>query len=371
MKDIRIDQLFSKFFKKKSDAVVGIDIGGAFAKVVELKSKGGRALLNTYGEIALGPFGGIEVGQATNLPTDKLAEALRDLLVEAKVTSHDVVFALPLMSTLLTVIELPDLGEAKLKEMIPIEARKYIPTPVSEVALSYWIIPKTTRTYIDPDEEERKKGIGPTANVLLAAVHNDVLAKYNDLGTKIGAESVSFEIEVFASIRAALGREAATTMLVDIGAANTKVVIIEEGIVRSSHLVAVGSQDITLTIARGKGIALLEAEEKKRRTGLLGDPSDPVLAEITRLAVERIMSEVGRILSTYQHEKRITISRVIFTGGGSLLPGLLDLAGKHFNVTVSYGNAFEKVEAPAVLEPLLKEAGPEFAVAIGLALRKL
>jgi Tfp pilus assembly PilM family ATPase len=35
------------------------------------------------------------------------------------------------------------------------------------------------------------------------------------------------------------------------------------------------------------------------------------------------------------------------------------------------GLPFDKVEAPAFLNNVLKEAGPEFAVAIGLALRKL
>ena len=40
-------------------------------------------------------------------------------------------------------------------------------------------------------------------------------------------------------------------------------------------------------------------------------------------------------------------------------------------MTVILGNPFAKVEAPAVLEPLLADTGPEFAVAIGLALRRL
>jgi hypothetical protein len=52
------------------------------------------------------------------------------------------------------------------------------------------------------------------------------------------------------------------------------------------------------------------------------------------------------------------------------MKGILDVAQKTFDATVAHGNAFERTEAPAVLEPLLKEAGPEFAVAVGLALRK-
>ena len=366
------EKILSGLFPKAGGgAVVGLDIGGSFIKVVQLHKKNNKAVLDTYGEIALGPLAGLEVGQATNLPVDKLVEAINDLFAEAKVTSRDVVFSLPLTSTLLTVIEMPDMGEAKLKEMIPIEARKYIPTSVSEVSISYWIIPKLSHTYIDPDEAERNKNATPKVDVLLAAVHNDILAKYNDIAQKIGATSAAFEIEIFSTIRSVLGHDTSPSMILDIGAANTKVVLVEEGIVRSSHLTNVGSQDITLALSRARGVSILEAEEVKREFGLPGDPKDPTVAEITRLAVERVFSEANRILTQYQNTKHVSVGKVILTGGGSLLRGILPLAAGNFETTVVYGNSFEKVEAPAVVEPLLKDSGPEFAVALGLALRKL
>ena len=155
------------------------------------------------------------------------------------------------------------------------------------------------------------------------------------------------------------------------GAAHTKVAIIEEGIVRSSHLIGAGSQDITFALSKSKGISMLEAEEMKREYGLTGNPADASESEISRLAVERVFAEADHILEKYQHDKRISIKRVILTGGGVLLKGLSELAKTSFGSNVEFGNAFEKVEAPAVIEPLLKDSGPEFAVALGLALRKL
>lgn len=367
------EKVFSSLFPKKgSGAYVGLDIGGSFIKAVQLRKKGGKALLDTYGEIALGPLAGLEVGQATNLPVDKIVEAVNDLFAEAKITSRDIVFSLPLTSTLLTVIEMPDLGDAKLKEMIPIEARKYIPTSVNEVSLSHWVIPKLTRTYIDPDEEERNKGNNTKkVDILLAAVHNDIMEKYNAIAKKLNATSVSFEIEVFSTIRSVVGHDNSPVMIIDIGAANTKVIIVEEGIVRSSHLTNVGSQDITLALSRSRSVSIIEAEETKREFGLSGNPADASVAEVTRLAVERVFQEANRILTHYQYEKRITIGKVILTGGGSLLKGIRELAANNFETDVVFGNAFEKVEAPAVVESLLKDSGPEFAVAIGLALRRL
>jgi len=366
------EKLLASFAPKKGgNGVVGVDIGSAFIKVVELHKKNGKAVLDTYGEIALGPLASLEVGQATNLTTDKLVEATNDLFLEANVKSRNLVFSLPLTSTLVTVIEMPDVGEAKLKDMIPMEARKYIPTSVSEVSLSHWVIPKISRTYIDPDKADAEKGAPAKVDVLLAAVHNDVLAKYTDIAKKLGATATAFEIEIFSTIRSTMSRDTTATMVVDIGAGNTKIAIVEEGVLRSSHLINVGSQDATLALSRAKSISLLRAEEIKREFGLLGDPSDASIAEITRLAVERIFSEASRIMMNYQHEKRVSINRVVLSGGGVLMKGVMDLAQKSFETTVVNGDPFAKVESPAAITPLLKESGPEFAVAIGLALRNL
>lgn len=355
---------------KGSESFVGIDIGGSSVKIVQLHKKSQKAVLDTYGEIALGPLVGLEIGQVANPPVETLVKAIQELLVEAKVTSRDMVIALPLTSTLLTVIEMPDLGEAKLKEMIPIEARKYIPTAVSEVAFSHWIIPKLIHGYEDPDRAEPVGKATPKVDVLLAAVHNDVLERYNDIAKRLGATTATFEIEVFSTIRSTLGHDAAPAMILDIGAANTKVAIVEDGIVRSSHLINAGSQDVTIALAQAKNISNIEAEELKHEFGLTGSPADPALAEVTRLAVEKIFSQANRVLLRYQHEKRVTISKVILTGGGVLMKGLFALAQGSFETPVQYGNAFNKIETAPEVAALVKDSGPEFAVAIGLALRK-
>ena len=71
--------MFGDLLKKQSQSVLGVDIGSSSIKVVQLRKKGGKAVLETYGELALGPYAGTEIGRATNLPNDKLVEALRDL----------------------------------------------------------------------------------------------------------------------------------------------------------------------------------------------------------------------------------------------------------------------------------------------------
>ncbi|MGB4076216.1 MAG: pilus assembly protein PilM, partial [Minisyncoccia bacterium] len=131
------------FGKKKSNSVVGIDIGSSSLKVVQLRREGGTAVLETYGEIALGPYAGAEIGQATNLPAEKIGETLADLLKEANVTTKDAGLSIPFSRSLLTLVALPkrDNPEEQ-KTVIALEARKYIPVPVQEVQLDWFIVPE-------------------------------------------------------------------------------------------------------------------------------------------------------------------------------------------------------------------------------------
>ena len=88
--------IFSKLFgAAKSTSVLGIDVGSSSIKIVQIKLKKGRAILETYGALALGPYAEKEVGQATNLPIEKTIEALNDIMREAKVTTKVSGLAIP------------------------------------------------------------------------------------------------------------------------------------------------------------------------------------------------------------------------------------------------------------------------------------
>jgi type IV pilus assembly protein PilM len=171
---------FSKLFGHKSTSVVGVDIGSSSIKVVQLAKKGGQAILETYGELALGPYGGTEVGRATNLPPEKISEALVDVIRESKTTSTSAGLAIPFSSSLITAIDMPASAQKQFAQMIPIEARKYIPVPISEVALDWWVIPKPT-TKPEFGNEPKKTDPQEKLDVLLVAIHNETLSRFQTI----------------------------------------------------------------------------------------------------------------------------------------------------------------------------------------------
>lgn len=365
---------FKNLFKSGGgSSVVGIDIGSSAIKIVQLRKDGGRAILETYGEIALGPYGGLELGRATSLSIDRIKEALSDLMREANVTTKDAALAIPLSASLISLVEMPDLGEKRMAEMIPIEARRYIPVPVTEVSLDWWVIPKKEQNLKSPGDSTNPADQTTTkkVDVLLVAILNDALTKNKTISEELLLENVFFEIEIFSTARAALEQGIEPEMILDMGASTTKLYLVEHGIIRDSHIINRGSQDITLSISKSLDIPVAKAEELKRTIGLSTNPADKSVNESISLTLDYIFSEANQVLLSFEKKYNHTINKVVLSGGGAIMKGFAEAAKVHFQSDVSAADPFSKTVSPAFLAPTLKAVGPEFAVAIGLALRKL
>ncbi len=372
-----IPKSFLGRFKNVGDSVLGVDIGPSSVKIVQLRREKGRAILETYGELALGPYAGLAVGQATNLSAEKISEVLMDIMREANVTTKQAAFSIPLASSLTSIISFPAVSEGELKSMVPIEARKYIPVPIAETTLDWWIIPKR-----GSEVTEAEEGVGITQGgtareqnqleVLLVAIHNSIIHKYRRIA-ELASLSVGFlEIEMFSAIRALLSGGVATFLILDMGSNTTNIAIVENGVVYRSHVINRGSQDITVALSRALGITTTRAEEMKREEGLLEKMgAENTVAKTARLIMEGIFVEVNRFLLEYEKKQNTAISKVYLSGGGALLKGFFPFAKENLNTEVVYGNPFAKVETPAFLETVLKDIGPSFSVALGVALRRL
>lgn len=375
---LNLGSVFGDLLKKRPSSVVGIDIGTSSIKIVQLKLTRGAPILETYGEIALGPYAKIPIGKAVKLPPEKITEAVQDIIKEANVSAKDGGMSIPFSSSLITILNLPKVSEEQLKQIVPIEARKYIPIAVSEVALDWFVIPKdeTVQGEFDrvnpPDPIQAKGG----QEVLLVAIHNTISRTYQALATACGITAQFFEIEIFSAIRSSVGHGLAPILFVDIGASTTKVYVVERGVVRLTHLVTMGGQQMTETLAVSMQWDFEKAERVKRERGLLqgatysGEENEKINQAMLS-TLSRIFSEINRVLLSYGQRYNKNIAHVVLAGGGASLPGLGEAAKSALSTEVEIANPFGKTEAPAFMGTVLKEIGPGFAVAIGLALRAL
>lgn len=355
--------------KPKEESVLGIDIGSSSIKVVQAREKAGRAILETYGEIALGPYGGTDIGRAVKLKTDQALLAVNDVLREANTTTKVCGMAIPLASSLITTMKVPQVAGANLEEIVTMEARRYIPVSMEEITLDWQVIPEVAQG--TAGEAGSSAGKVTPSNILIVAVHTEAINTLKELSDKAMLQSKFFELEAFSTIRSAIPGERRTVAIVDFGASSTKVYIASNGVIKLSHSVPFGSQDTTLSISRASGISVPDAERRKRSAGLGSDELGIDLKSIVDVNASFVANEILKVIREFQTKYGGLVEEVVFTGGGIALPGLFELLSGKLAIKTRIADPFASLVAPAFLSPILKEIGPSFGVAVGAVLRGL
>lgn len=355
---------------------VGIDVGSSAIKVVQVRKEKGTAVLETYGSLAIGPYvEGAEIGQYANAGEEVLITVLETLMKEAKVAGDTACVSIPFHASLISLIDVPPLSDEKIAQVIPFEARRYVPVPLEEVSMDWFVIPQSL---LDRDEdsifekEEGEKPKQPSSDkrkVLIIAIHNHELMKYRNIVNKINLKVESFEVEIFSTLRSSVYESHLPIMIIDIGARSTKFYIIEHGIVLRSFFINQGGQTITKAIAEMEGIPFGEAEKKKREYGFSIPEQDTKHA--MALVTDEIFSEANSAIVDFEQRYRQSVSKIILTGGGATMVGIIDEAKAKTNIGVETADSFARMKYPAVLSDSLKKNGSEFSVAVGAALRAL
>jgi type IV pilus assembly protein PilM len=158
--------------------------------------------------------------------------------------------------------------------------------------------------------------------------------------------------------------------VIDVGAHVTNICVHARGITRFVRILPSGGRDVTLAIARTLGVEDEVAERLKKSEDVAGAPP---LEEVRRAAMGRAGSFVDEIRSSLEfytaQAQGARIGRVLITGGGSKLDGLLELLIDRIPVPVERGHVFSRAVPKLELdERALNEAEPVLAVAIGLAI---
>ncbi len=375
--------LLNRIFGKNEKRAVGIDIGSSAIKLVEIYSEGGHIHLETYGSVALGPYADTNIGMATSLTNEKMQDALTKIIQESGCGTKEAAVTIPFNTSLVSVIRLPKISEGRLEQIIPNEARKYIPATLEEVMLDWSVIDAQPDIPVDNEDVEDKKSDSKDdqdeeksvknkkaeeIDVLLAAIHKDSIERYRKIAEGVSLNVSLFEIEVFSTLRAVSPIQSnGPVAIIDIGAASSKIYIIEGGIMRSSHTVNRGSQDITLSVAKTMDISEEEAEMVKRAIGAGG--SYIHLQEAVQNVLHRLFSETLKFIETYEKKGGHSLDKVIISGGGSTMKGIKNVAETELAREIQIAKPFDRVKSLPFMKETLARVGPEYTSALGAALR--
>jgi len=335
--------------------VVGIDFGSSSVKVVELEQRDTLLALKTYGELQLAPYAEQPLGSCVQLPLQKRVEALVDVMREAKVTGSSGVLALPLASSFVTVIDIVAKPEENLGPRVQIEARKFVPVPLTEVSLDWTELPALG-------------GDGTTREILVAAVHNDSYRDMKSLLESVKLASQPTEVEIFSVLRAVSKSDVTSLAIVDLGAQTAKLYIAEQGMVRKIHRVFAGGAEATRRLAELRSLPFEEAENLKRNYQA-NQPEAADIYKVMTVTFERSFQEFKRVIASHEARTGKPVEKILLTGGGAAFLDMPKIASYLLDRSVELVNPFNKVAYPAFLEDTLIEIGPTFSVALGAALR--
>lgn len=337
---------------------VGVDIGGTSIKMVELENRDGVITLTTYGELQIGPYADAPLGQSVELETKREQAAVIDLIRESAIKATDAVYTVPLSSSFVTVINVPEIdGVEDVSAQVRVEARKYIPIPINDVSLDWAEIKRPGR---------KKDG---SKEVLLAAIQNETLDRLQELMKQTNMPNQPTEIECFSMLRSVTGPNDKGVAIIDLGGSSSKLYISQNGLLEQIHRVRVGGAMATEKIAEALNSNFDEAEVKKRRT----DPSTEIGRTITKVHNEtytRVFREFKRVIDEYEQTHQRTVDTVLLTGGVSLFQGVGEQVTAGIDRSVTTAAPFTQVAYPAFMEDVVTEIGPSFAVALGAALQK-
>ncbi|MDO8495177.1 MAG: type IV pilus assembly protein PilM [bacterium] len=351
------------FDRFSSGGTVGIDIGTASIKAVEMSRDGGRFKLLNYGIFELeNQDKTMQTNQkAGKLPDQDIIWGIQEILKQAGIKSKNVIASIPSFSTFATVITLPYLSEKELAKTIPFEAKKYIPIPLDEVVLDWSI------TSIVNSTEANAGRTPPNVEVFLAAVPRGEVERYRKIMAESGLNLVSLELENIALIRSLIGNDLSPIAVVNIGGRSTSILVVDGGYERVGHNYEIGGFEVTKSIARSMGVDLARAEELKKTIGLKSNDAQ-IITEAMISLIDMMVFETKKTITNYESSKNAKVQKIVLIGGLANMPNFIDYFKGKTNLDVSLGNPFARVAYPKDLKNLVADLGPVLSTAMGLAM---
>src|SRR3989339_1535430 len=124
-------------FSKSDEGYLGVDIGTASIKLVELNSWHGKPKLVTYGYADIVSD---VIHSKSAEAQEKIARSLKKVIAQAGASTNLTLAALPTFSVFNSIISLPAMSVKDLTSAVRWEAKKYVPLPLEEMILDWKII---------------------------------------------------------------------------------------------------------------------------------------------------------------------------------------------------------------------------------------
>ncbi len=333
----------------------GLDIGTSAVRLVELRGGGPVKQLVRFGYVPID----IKLSMSDSAPDQqKVAQIIKDLLVQAKVLSKNVVVGIPSQRVFTTLVDIDRLSQSELAKSIKLQADSIIPTPVAESKIDWAMLG-------DSPKDQSK------VEVLLTSVPNDYIESRLDLLESIGLNVIAFEPDNISLSRALIAPDAGSTqMVVDVGQNSTDIVIVAQGAPRLTRSIPTGANAIVKAAVQNLSIDEQQAHQFVYKFGLSKDRLEGQIYNAVITTIDILMAEIDKSIKFFMNRYQVGVERVIASGASAVIPEMPAYIANKTGLNVEIGNAWRNVNVGSAQQADLMALSPYFGVAAGLAERQ-
>lgn len=343
-------------------SILGVDIGTASIKAVEIAKDSPKPRLKNYGILqTYGHLDRLNSAIQTNslkISENETAGLLKKLIKKSNFGSRNAIASISAFSAFITLIEMPMMSDVEINKSMAFQVKQHIPLPISDVAIEWIKI------------GERDEAGSLKQQILFISIPKETISKYRNIFKMAGLNLMALEVESVSLVRA-LAIEPKTTIIADIGAYSTNIVVTENYFLKSETTTDFSGTSLTQAIANGLEISPKRAEELKKIKGLKATGGEYELSTLPQPYLDVIIREIIRAKDDYEKNYNNKVEKILLSGGSANLIGIEEYFKKHLNMPVGIGNALDRLSYPSEINLLAKELGPELAVAIGLGIKNL
>jgi type IV pilus assembly protein PilM len=340
---------------------IGLDIGTSVVRAVELSYGRAGITLERFGQVVL-PEGVIQDGQV--IDPEPVADCVRQLWAATGLSHKKVVLGVANHKVIVRQIDLPSMAPAELRRSLPFQVADILPMDVGQSVLDFF-----------PLEEITGESGGPMLRGLLVAASRDTVLANVQCVERAGLSVQAVDLTSFAVLRA-LGKQAGpdveTEALIDIGARVTNIIVHRGGVPVFVRILLMGGQDVTDAVADRLQVASTQAEAMKQQIGYAArsDELEDLFRTVNGQAQDFVDEVSGSLDYFAASHPGSRVERILLSGGGSRLDGLIDRLGRDTRLPVVAGDPMAnlRIGKTGLDELQLEFIRPLAAVPVGLAL---
>lgn len=325
----------------KNKKCIGWDIGSSGARAVELVDKSGRVNLNNFAHLSYNQDINLSFTNEKNISI--VTEALRKLFYKAKFSILNSYAVIPGYYSYNQVINFNN----KYSEQ---QIHNWLNNNISRKAFSGNNILLDWQLLSKNDKQK---------TIFASAVSRSLVDIYKKMFKDAGLKLLGIETSYHALIRSLFGTDNTNAIIIDIGSKFSDITIIKNNIPYATKSLNYGGQNITNELSSQLKVGLDQAEQIKK---------DAIAVD--KKLISKVKKEINILLEKYHQDNQDKgPDKILLTGGELRNDENSKLFKKYFNIDAYLANPWSRILYNIDLKKHLDDIAPNFAVAVGSAMK--